>query len=327
MVDLTQVRSSNSALKTSQNDAFVAVFVGATSGIGEYTAKQLASSVQKPTIHIVGRNAEAGSRILEELKTANPQGTFNFIQSDVSLLRNVDEVCAVIKQKEQAVDLLFITTDTTEGLENNHSLRFYSRMRFIYNLLPLLRASHTPARVVTVLAGGQEGKISEDNLDLQKAWSFGAAASYAATMNSLAVEYLASENPTISFAHVFPGIVRTPLMKTTLGSVAGSIAGFLSRPFSSSPEESGERNLFISTSAAYPPAEPVDPAKVGVPLGDGVKTVAASNGKVGGGAYLLHYDGTDVTNKTLMGEYRQKEFPRKVWDHTLATFKKALGTA
>ncbi|KAL4890672.1 hypothetical protein BDV59DRAFT_183895 [Aspergillus ambiguus] len=334
MVGLSQVRSSNSAL-TSHNPQFVAVFVGGTSGIGEYTAKQLASTVKQPTIHLVGRNPAAGSRIVDELKAANPNGTFNFIQSDVSLLRNVDEVCAVIKNKEDTVDLLFMTTghlaaskrDTTEGLENNHALRYYSRMRFVQNLLPLLNASKTPARVVTVLAAGQEGQIAEDNFDLQKAWSFGKAATYAATMNSLAIEHLSSQHPSISFAHVFPGIVRTPLMNSSFGSIAGSVLGFLSRPFSVSVQESGERNLFISTSAAYPPAAPATPSNVGVPLVEGVQTSTASNGQVGGGSYLLNYDGADVTNGKLMNEYRQKDFARKVWEHTEATFKKVLGTA
>ncbi|GAB1218612.1 hypothetical protein ATERTT37_007875 [Aspergillus terreus] len=334
MVGLTQVRSSNSALN-SRNPHFVAVFVGGTSGIGEYTAKQLANSVKQPTIHLVGRNSAAGSRIVEELKAANPNGSFNFIQSDLSLLRNVDDVCAVIKNKEESIDLLFMTTghlatskkDTTEGLENNHALRYYSRMRFVHNLLPLLSASKTPGRVVTVLGAGQEGQISEDNLDLQKSWSFFKSVTYAATMNSLAIEHLASKYPTISFAHVFPGIVRTPLMNSTVGSFAGSILGFLSRPFSISEQESGERNLFISTSAAYPPATPSDPSKIGVPLPDGVQTSMASNGKVGGGSYILNYDGANATNEKVMNEYRQKDFARKVWEHTEATFKKVLGTA
>ncbi|KAL5363830.1 hypothetical protein BJX96DRAFT_167804 [Aspergillus floccosus] len=334
MVGLTQVRSSNSAL-ISHNPHFVAVFVGGTSGIGEYTAKQLANTVKQPTIHLVGRNPAAGSRIVEELKAANPNGSFNFIQSDLSLLRNVDDVCAVIKNKEDSIDLLFMTTghlatskkDTTEGLENNHALRYYSRMRFVQNLLPLLSASKTPGRVITVLGAGQEGQISEDNLDLQKSWSFFKSATYAATMNSLAIEHLASQYPTVSFAHVFPGIVRTPLMNSTFGSFAGSILGFLSRPFSISEQESGERNLFIATSAAYPPAGPSDPSKIGVPLPDGVQTSIASNGKLGGGSYILNYDGANATNKKIMNEYRQKDFARKVWEHTETTFKKVLGTA
>lgn len=109
MVGINEVRKSNVALHAREGD-FVAVFVGGTSGIGEATAKELAKTIKKPTIHLVGRNQAAGSKILEELKSANPDGTFHFIQSDVSLLRNVDEACSEIKQKEKAIDLLFLST-------------------------------------------------------------------------------------------------------------------------------------------------------------------------------------------------------------------------
>ncbi|KAE8341575.1 hypothetical protein BDV24DRAFT_132216 [Aspergillus arachidicola] len=331
MVGINEVRKSNAALHAREGD-FVAVFVGGTSGIGEATAKELAKTIKKPTIHLVGRNQAAGSKIIEELKSANPDGTFHFIQSDVSLLRNVDEACSEIKQKERVIDLLFLSTghlaaskqNTSEGLENNHALRYYSRMRFVHNLLPLLSASKAPARVVSVLAGGQEGKIEEDNLDLQKSWTIMKAGMYAATLNSLAAEHLATLYPSISFVHVFPGIVRTPLMNKTIGSIAGSIVSFLSRPMSISPQESGERHVFISTSAAYPPAAPENPTNAGVPLVEGVKTSVASTGKIGGGSYILNYDGANAANEKLMSGYRAEDFPKKIWAHTLETFKKVF---
>ncbi|KAA8643498.1 hypothetical protein EYZ11_009522 [Aspergillus tanneri] len=334
MPTLTQARTSNAAI-SSHTPELVAVFVGATSGIGEATAKEFARAVKKPTIHLVGRNQTTGSRILDELKAANPKGSFYFIQSDVSLLRNVDDVCAKIKDKEDAIDLLFMTTghlagsknDTTEGLENNHALRYYSRMRFIYNLLPQLKASEGPARVVSVLGAGQEGKIELDNLDLQKKWTFLTASTYAVTMNSLAMEHLAAQHPSISFIHTFPGFVRTPLLNNTLGSIAGSIVGLLTRPMSMSPQESAQRNLYLATSAAYPPKQPKSTSAIGVPLVEGVLTSISSIGKSGGGSYILHYDGSDSTNASLMNGYRERGFPRKVWEHTLECFKKVIDPA
>ncbi|KAF7590367.1 hypothetical protein BBP40_002919 [Aspergillus hancockii] len=318
MVGLDDVLKSNSTLH-SHHPNFVAVFVGGTSGIGEATAKELAKVIKKPTIHLVGRNPAAGSKILEELKSANPEGTFHFIQSDVSLLQNVDKACSEIKQKEKSIDLLFLSTgnlstskqNTPEGLESNYALRYYSRMRFVHNLVPLLSASKAPARVVTVLAGGQEGKVDENDLDLQKKWSFLKSGTYAATMNSMAIEHLASVHPTISFVHVFPGLVRTPLMNKTLGSFAGTIATFLSRPMSISAEESGQRNVFLSTSAAYPPAQPEDPANVGVPLVGRLKTAVASTGKsqpCGGTVMLGELGGAEaVVRRGRVRRQRERE--------------------
>ncbi|RAK84728.1 short-chain dehydrogenases/reductase [Aspergillus costaricaensis CBS 115574] len=331
MPTLSQVRQSNTALGA-QRQKMVAVFVGGTSGIGEATAKQMALAVKQPTIHLVGRNPASGSRVLEELRASNPNGSFHFIQSDVSLLRSVDKACAEITDKEKQIDLLFMSTghlslsknETDEGLDDNHALRYYSRMRFVQNLMPLLSASPGPARVVSILAGGQEGTIEEDNFDLTKSWTFSKSNTYAATLNSLAIEHLATAHPTVSFLHVFPGIVRTPLMNTTFGNFGGAILSFLSRPISITPEESGERNLYLSTSAAYPPATPKDPSHLGVPLVKGVDTASASTGKIGGGSYILKYDGSNATREKLMADYRARSFPGKVWDHTLETFKRVL---
>lgn len=57
----------------------------------------------------MGRNEGAGRRILEKVKQANPQGTFNFIQADVSSLSAVDAVCDEIKRKEKKLDILFLS--------------------------------------------------------------------------------------------------------------------------------------------------------------------------------------------------------------------------
>lgn len=328
MANLRLVRQANTAVRE-QRPNLVAVFVGGTSGIGEATAKELAKTARSPTIYIIGRNQEAGSCILADCRALNPHGRYEFIMSDVSLLREVDTACREIQRKEPVVDLLFMTpghlatgkNDTLEGLDNNHVLRYYARMRFIYNLLPQLQAAELPARVLTVLAAGKEGQIDEDNFDLQANWSFTTAASYAATMNSLAMEYLALRYTSISFIHVFPGLVRTSLMKSSFGSLVGFAIGLVTRPLSVSAQESGERNVFLATSMAYPPM-----AYAGDAGKDGLDVAIASTGQAGGGSYLVNFDGTDATNQTLMADYRQRHYPKKLWEHTLHVFQRVIGS-
>ena len=58
------------------------------------------------------RNVEAGNRIISEMKKIQAEGEYSFIQKDVSLLKNVDEVCNEIKSKEGKVNLLFMTQGT-----------------------------------------------------------------------------------------------------------------------------------------------------------------------------------------------------------------------
>jgi NAD(P)-dependent dehydrogenase (short-subunit alcohol dehydrogenase family) len=90
----------------------VALFVGGTSGIGKQAAIKLASVTARPTITIVGRNEEAGAQVVNELKAANPNGTYAFKQADVSNLRNVDTICEEVKSESRKLDVLFLSSGT-----------------------------------------------------------------------------------------------------------------------------------------------------------------------------------------------------------------------
>ncbi|KAJ5673845.1 short-chain dehydrogenases/reductase [Penicillium macrosclerotiorum] len=303
---LTQVREWNAALKSAQPET-VALFVGGTSGIGKYTAIKLAGAVKKPTIYIIGRSEVAGAEVVDAMKKANPDGSYEFKAVDISNLRNVDEACEELKTRFEFLDLLFLSAgalgfsknETPAGIDVNHMLRYYSRMRFVENLLPSLEAAKTP-RVISILAAGKEIMIEEDNLDLRKKFSFSAANGYPASMTSLAFEVLASQHPSVSFLHVFPGIVATPLMKNSMGSVVGTIIGFLAKPIAMSAEESGEWQTWLSTSPNFAPKNS------------------------GQGVYLLNHNGKDATNQSLMAEFRKKGFPEIVWKHTQDTFGRIL---
>lgn len=109
MVSLEEVHASNACVASELPSGLIAVFVGATSGIGEYTLKQFAKHARRPRIYFVGRSKEAGERIATECKASNPEGSFTFIRADVSLIRTVDEVCNDIKHKEDVINLLFLS--------------------------------------------------------------------------------------------------------------------------------------------------------------------------------------------------------------------------
>ena len=110
MVALPLVRESNSHLSTfSSLSNPVAVFVGATQGIGLSTLQQYASHTRAPKIYIVGRSEPVGVRIVDDLKARNAAGSYVFLQGQVSLLESVDEVCRDVKSREKRLDLLFMS--------------------------------------------------------------------------------------------------------------------------------------------------------------------------------------------------------------------------
>ena len=110
MVSLTDVQSSNSRIASVLPPGLVAVFVGATSGVGETSLKQFAKHTRQPCVYFVGRSQEAGDRIAAECKALNREGKYVFVQADTSLIRTVDDICQDIKSKETAINLLFLST-------------------------------------------------------------------------------------------------------------------------------------------------------------------------------------------------------------------------
>ncbi|KAB8205715.1 hypothetical protein BDV34DRAFT_195081 [Aspergillus parasiticus] len=191
-------------------------------------------------------------------------------------------------------------------------LRYYSGMRFVYNLIPSLEKSKDP-RVVSVLAAGKEGLIEEGNLDLKQRFSISASNSYPATMTSLLFQVLATKHRTISFVHEFPGFVATPLLKHSLGNIAGTLLGLLMKPLMMKPSESGEWAVFLSTSHSFPPKDS--------PGRKGARVARSPTGLVGDGVYLVNYDGEDVTNQRIMGQLRASGFLSTVEKHTLETIR------
>lgn len=112
MVALSDIEASNSQLSKSLPAGLVAVFVGATSGIGEFAMKAFAKQADSPKIYFVGRSQDAATRIIAECKELNPRGQYTFIRSDIALLKNVDDVCQQILAKEDSINLLFQTQGT-----------------------------------------------------------------------------------------------------------------------------------------------------------------------------------------------------------------------
>ncbi|KAF4631539.1 hypothetical protein G7Y89_g6597 [Cudoniella acicularis] len=159
VVLLPRVIESNERIASTFPQGLVTVFVGGTSGVGEYTLKAFTKYTTKPRVYIVGRSQECADRIIKECKQLNSDGKFEFIKADVSLLKNVDNVCCQIKEKETAINILFETqgsmafkSKTSEGLPLVAALITHLRMRFILNLLPLLQRANSLRRIVSVLA-------------------------------------------------------------------------------------------------------------------------------------------------------------------------------
>lgn len=109
MVDIKAVRESNAKFKATCPPGLVALFVGGTSGIGKGTLIQFVKHANAPTVYLIGRSKAAASSLLTSLQELNPQSIVIFIETEISLIKNVDKVCEQIKAKEKKVDLIFLS--------------------------------------------------------------------------------------------------------------------------------------------------------------------------------------------------------------------------
>lgn len=186
------------------------------------------------------------------------------------------------------------------------AVSYYSRMRIVVNLLPLLRQSPQP-RVLSVLNGGNEQRMYDDDLDLKQHWSLLAAINHSTTMTTLSFEHMAELEPKITFLHNFPGWVRTDIWarvtapessgivwRVTLAAIQTLVATVMFIGGQTS-EESGERQAYHLTSDKFTP-----------------------------GARRIDAGSNEITKRGILEQYEQEGGPEKVWEHTCRVFDKIL---
>ncbi|KFY27866.1 hypothetical protein V493_03256 [Pseudogymnoascus sp. VKM F-4281 (FW-2241)] len=324
MVSYKEIQASNALI----NDATapsVAVFAGGTSGIGKFTVKALVATGANVRIYLIGRkSSEARTRIfIQELRAVNPKAEVIWIEGEISLLAETKRVCEVIKSKESRIDLLFLTAgyapfgarhETAEGIEITQSLMYYSRILFIQHLLPLLNAAEAP-KVVSVKGGGLErSNVDLEDMDLKKPGNFGVVKAHVQYigMISTTMEKLAADNPNVTFIHSSPGSVNTGNVNRGLdadSTVKSWLVWLILEPliglFSFSDEESGQRYLFQSTSAAF--------GGRGVPWKG--KAGINTQSKTADGLFLVTSKCDTTLNAKVMPLLRENA-QGKIWDHT-----------
>lgn len=337
MVSIEDVRASNARISTDLPSGLVAVFVGSTSGIGEYTMVQFAKHAVRPRIHFVGRSQESADRLQQQLTTLNPDGTYIFHKADTSLLRNVDAVCRAIKEQETAINILVLSTGTLlfgttteEDLHFGAALVTYSRNRFTVNLLPLLERAQTLRRVVSVFAGTKEGPVDVNDLQRYKMLAI-KARGHAASNVTLSLEAMAAKAPTVTFVHSFPGFVKSNLIRggegafiTVLGWL-GKVREKLGGSFVPN-EESGDRHVFAATSAMYPGKKDAE-ATAGIPFAKGGAIAKGSDGKPGSGVYTVDEDGSPATPQVteVLAGLRKDGTADIIWKDQEAQFERITG--
>lgn len=299
-------RNLQTAKETAHLKSTVGVFVGGTSGIGENTAYAFAKYTANPTVYIVGRNAEAGERILGKLKELNENVDARFLKHDLTLIKEADALSNKILSEQDKINLLFLSpgflnvngrNESAEGIDTKLSINYYSRWRIVDNLKELLSSAASAgesARVVSVLEPGYEGPVNLDDLDLKHNFSLSNAHRHAVEFNSLAVERFSKLYPQVSFIHASPGVVATSITRDFPWYIRYPLTLF--KPLLTKPEDSAERFYYVGAGSP-----------------DYTK-----------GGFLLKADLKEIKDEVASKGYLTPELQETVWKHSEALFKNAL---
>ena len=167
-------------------DEPVGIFIGGTSGVGAAMAVDFAKLTGgMGHIIIVGRNRKAADRILSSLSKPSAESAEfkrEFIQSDVSLMKNVKETASMLRERLPKINFLVLSAgvlnlggreETEEGIDKQLALRYYHRWKFIYELLPLLRMARDrgeDGRVMSVLGAKTSFFVNPDDFGMKQSY-------------------------------------------------------------------------------------------------------------------------------------------------------------
>ena len=215
------------------------------------------------------------------------------------------------------------------------SLLYYSRMRFITQLLPLLTASPLPAHVVSVFGPGREAKLYQDDLSLRDPAHFGfmTLGSHAAYFKTMYMEHLAATYPEkLSLCHYYPGLVMTnAFADERLPSwfrVVFKLMTPLLRLFTIPEKEAGERVLFLASerfparrAAAAGATEDKCAMRSTTSVEGELATAVSTDGTLGGGTYRVNYNLETMASEKVFGKLRKEGFFPKAVKHTERAFE------
>lgn len=149
----------------------ICMVTGATGGIGEITARELAR--QGAQVVIVGRNRDKCVATVNQIKQQTGNAQIEFMLADLASQSEIHQLAATFKQQYKRLDVLinnagalFMTRqETVDGIEMTFALNHLSYFLLTHLLLDVLKSS-APARIINVASDAHQGSVIDFD-DLQ----------------------------------------------------------------------------------------------------------------------------------------------------------------
>jgi retinol dehydrogenase-12 len=222
----------------------VCLVTGATDGIGEVTARELARL--GATVIGVGRTPEKVERVPQTIKRATGSDSVEFWRYDLSSQADVRALAEAFRRRTDRLDVLvnnagalFKTRrETVDGLEMTFALNHLAYFLLTNLLLDVLKAS-APARIVNV-ASSMQHRPDFDDLQMRRGYDGWDAYGCSKYMNVLFTVELARrlEGTNVTANALNPGYTATNFHRAAGLSMHGHLT----------PEQGAETQLYLATS-------------------------------------------------------------------------------
>jgi len=228
------------------------VITGATSGIGEVAAIELAK--QGARIVFTARDKGRAQATLEKLRRANPASGHVVHLTDLSLLSEMRHTAAEIKE-EPAIDVLINNAgalfnsriETSDGLEKTFALNHMSYFVLTKLLLPKLKAG---GRIVNTASDAHHrAKLDFGDLQSRHGYSGFAVYSKSKLCNILFTRELARRiaGTGVTANSLHPGFVATRFGDQSGGMLSALVR--VAKPIGAiSPEEGAKTIIYLASS-------------------------------------------------------------------------------
>jgi NAD(P)-dependent dehydrogenase (short-subunit alcohol dehydrogenase family) len=233
----------------------VCVVTGATSGIGEITARTLAE--QGATVVMVCRDKAKAERVRDAIRARAGNEHVDVVLADLGSFADVRRAAADIAANYSRVDVLINNagavnmkrTVTTDGIETTFAVNHLAPF-LLTNLLLQKLVESSPARIVTVASRAHRGALYLDLTDPEGERFYNGWLAYSQSkLCNILFTYelarrLAGSGVTANCVH--PGTVTTGFGKNQRGLVNVVVRAFA--PLMLTPEQGARASIFLATS-------------------------------------------------------------------------------
>ncbi|RZK32647.1 MAG: SDR family NAD(P)-dependent oxidoreductase [Hymenobacter sp.] len=234
----------------------IILVTGATSGIGEVTARELAR--QGAHVILLARNRAKAERTQREIIATTDNPLVDIVITDLSVLQQVRDVAAQLHDKYPRLDVLVNNAGLMFGSErevsadgNEMTLATNHLGPFLLTslLLDLLQKS-SAARIVNVASMAYKfSKPTLDDIQSERSyspmWEYGTSKLWNIMFTQELARRLRAHSITnVTTNALHPGAVATGYGQQSGGWLSAVLA--LGRPFMLSPEKGAETSLFLA---------------------------------------------------------------------------------